>query len=290
MCIRDSVRLLWRFNALLAGGPALVVVVEQRYELGGGLAIPGLRGMTVPGWIGEVVARAGLAVLNASVPPAVVVTALGAEVVRIRASAVTRQYIVEIEYCNVIVRVAGKPLVHQPICHSASIRRLGGVRRAFNKRRRNYEHEQLVLMGGEIGQDVVVYPLDVGDGHRAATLQWVVSRFGRVVRIAIDRRVRKARLEHHDLVCATRIRIRGKTCVTRVLSEFVVQSLHIGIAFRSAEPVPPITRICPVADYVRSPTVVRIADEVVVVLERNTQTAVLVCWPGCAGGRVCENE
>ena len=93
-----------------------------------------------------------------------VVIARLSEVVLVCAPAVARQYAIEIEHRYVLVWVIRQPFTHEPVCNSARISRLSGGRGFLRERRRDDEHEQLVLMSSEVGQDIVVYPLDVGDG------------------------------------------------------------------------------------------------------------------------------
>ena len=81
----------------------MVVVVEQRNKLAGGLEIASLRGVAIAGWIREVVVRDRLAVLKTPVPPAVMVAARLADVVLARASAVTGQNVIEIKYRDIII-------------------------------------------------------------------------------------------------------------------------------------------------------------------------------------------
>jgi hypothetical protein len=100
--------------------------------------------------------------------------------------------------------------------------------------------------------------------------------------------VGKAGFEHNDLVFAAGI---GHCAgVGRVLFVVVVQGLRVPGAVRAAEPEPPMADVGVVADAVRPPTVVGIADEVMVAAQSYSQFAMFIVQPVLAAGMMDENQ
>ena len=100
--------------------------------------------------------------------------------------------------------------------------------------------------------------------------------------------VREAGLEHDDLVLAARVgqgaRVRG------MLLGFVEQRVHVGWGVAAGKPFRPVGDVGAVADGFRSPAVVGVADEIVVLVERPAEVAVAVGQPVFAGGMMDEDE
>ncbi len=284
----------WR-GCPLAPLPAVVEDVEQLDELAGGLLAAGGGGVAVPGIAaigGEVVGHV-LDVLHRAVPPAVVVAGLPAQVIGVGIAAVGGQDVVEVENGHVVVGIAVQPVVPQPAIEGPGV---GGALRCsltLHQGRRGDDHEQLVLVGGEVGQDVVV------DGFRVGHSVLVIVRLRerRVVRMAVQIRVGKARFEHDDLVLTTGIgwQARPGAEIANVLAVLVIQGGQNLVAVGAGEPFGPVGDVRPVTDTVRPPLVVGGADKIVVVHQRHAQAAIrlILVWVGQpvpASGVVDEDE
>ncbi|MBK7204314.1 MAG: hypothetical protein IPH87_28005 [Anaerolineae bacterium] len=147
--------------------PAVVGQVEQRDEFAAGFLIAHGRGVIVVAAVGI---RGGVTplvgdVLQRTVTPAMVIAGGAAQVVGAPTTAVAGQHIVEIEDKYIGVGVVVQPLLNQPAIERAGV----GAPCAVLQRRRGDDDEELVLACGEIGQDVVVDALGVGDGHGLRT-------------------------------------------------------------------------------------------------------------------------
>ena len=101
-------------------------------------------------------------------------------------------------------------------------------------------------------------------------------------------RIGEARLEHDDFVLAAGIG--GQAGVAGVLAAFGVEGAQVGSAVSPPEPVPPVADVGGVADAARSPTVIGVAKEVVVVPQGDAQAAVPIVQPVLAGGVVDEDQ
>ena len=165
--------------------------IEQLDELATGLLVAGGSRVTVPGItaIGQEVIVYGLDVLHCTVPPAVVVASLPPGVVGVNIAAIAGQDVVEIKDSHIVVGIADQPVVDQPVIEGAGVGRVCRVGVVLHLRGCSNDDEQLVLAGGEVGQDVAVDALGVGDGMvlRPAVLtpQGVVAGSGRVVRVPL---------------------------------------------------------------------------------------------------------
>lgn len=164
------------------------------------VAAVGIRGGVTP-LVGDVLQR--------TVTPAMVIAGGAAQVVGAPTAAVAGQHIVEIEDEHIGVGVVVQPLLNQPAIERGGV----GAPCAVLQRRRGDDDEELVLARGEIGQDVVVDALGVGDGYGLRTLVWplqgVVTVAGRIVRVTHQVGVWKTRLEHHDLISSARIALQA---------------------------------------------------------------------------------
>ncbi len=277
----------------------MVSHVQQGHELGAGLLPTGRRGVAVAGGIGRSVLVQGLQVLHLAVPPAMVVAVLLAEVVGVGIAAVRGEHVVKVENKDVMVRVGFQPIVEQPVVERAGVGRRLGAGLEIRQRRRGDDDEELVLVGGKVGQQVVVDALGVAHGvirgPGAFATEGIGARRRRVVRLATQVGVGEAGLEHDDLVLAAGVAAQAR--VAAVLPAFGVQRSQVGVAVWPGEPVVPMADFGVVADGLRArilisrpPTVVGITDKVAGVAQGDAQAAVAVAQPVLAGGVMDEDE
>ena len=227
--------------------------------------------------------------LDGAVPPAVMVAGGGAQVVGVSVAAVAGQHVVEVEHEDVVVRVAVKPVVGQPVVEGTGV---GGVGRVLHRGGCDRD-KQLVGPGLEVLQDVDIDALGVGYRVVARVTVLAPQRVAvdgrhRVVGVALEIGVRVAGLEHYHLVLATGVV--GQPGVVAVLAALVIESGRIGGAAGPAEPRPPLADVGVVADAVRPPTVVGVAHEVVVCLQCRAKPTIIIIQPVLPAGVVYKDQ
>jgi len=243
----------------------MVENVQHRDEFLGRLAAALLGGMVVAGGIGQRVALSKN-VFHLAVVDAVVGVLVG-------------ENVVEIEDGHIVERVIvfAQPIVEQPVVEGA---RVFGVC-AIRKRRRCDDDEKFVGARGEILEAGVVHVLRAADRH-------LLVRAGRVVRPPLQRGVREARLEHDDRVLAAGVRERAR--VRGILSALAKQRGHVGRRAVAGKPFGPVGNVGAVADGFRPPAVVRVTDEIVVLVERLPEVPVTIGQPVLPGGVMDEDK
>ena len=189
------------------------------------------------------------------------------------------EHVVEIKDGHVVERVVilAQPVVHQPLVEGARVGRIGRVAQW----RRGDDNKELIRAGGKIFQDFVV------DIFRSTHRHIFVSA-RRIIWIPVQFRVRETGFEHDDLVLAAGVRQAAR--VGRILFAFIEKRVHISGCFTAAEPFHPVWDVGAVADAVRPPAIVGIADEVVVLTERAPQVTVAIRQPVLTGGVMDEDE
>ena len=126
--------------------PAVVSNVEQRKIFACSLQVASLRRMVVAGRIGFDIAADICLMLNCIVIPAMMIAGGRVKVIGVCITAVSGQYIIEIEYENILVRIVFQPVVAEPLIEGAGIGRICGI----SERRCSDNNEKLFLMHFEI--------------------------------------------------------------------------------------------------------------------------------------------
>ena len=243
----------------------MIIDIDQGNDLVGGFAVAFLRRVIITvGGVVQGVAAVGDHMFNSTVAESVMIP---------RPS----EHIVKIEHGHIVAGITLQPIVHQPAIEGPGI---GGKGPVLNRWRGDGDKE-LVRPGLKIGQQIMIDRLGVADTEVATAL-------GEVIRLAMQVRIGEAGLEHDDPVFATRILF--ASCKGRMLPAFTIEGVEICLAFTAGKPPGPVRDVGAVANAVRPPAVIGVADKIVVLVKGLPQIAVAVRQPVLTTGVMDEHQ